>query len=399
MRRNQGDHLKWHEVKAGIIKFIINRNGAVPEPKIRDFLGEKYGIKDQGNIKKHLSDLQHRPYSCIEKIKPKPGFANKWNIKTIENLKNIRLHFPEIQLTKYDKSLNILIRELLPYYDILNEHEFRVHMFLSISFFDICLKNDYTTLYDKYERACQLSEGFDEVQRVQKYINEIYTECVKDIFINPNIWLSAYSNYTNDSNISEQFPNSPQSIQNIGLSEEKFKKMLINMHFESKYRSSEKQKERILEDISTHIARMVHEKLLYEISEEMLKNNLVNFQNIPKQKFTLISNDFFENLHEMISNKLTEEIKGDRLSKLLDVMHHIHLRRLSMPCIIFEHCVKSDIFDGTVSPEEIEFMNRKKEINNYLVMKPERDSNAEYQAYNNFYIDYFKECREKVEIQ
>ncbi len=33
MRRNQGDHLKWNEVKVGIIEFIISSNGPVPVPE------------------------------------------------------------------------------------------------------------------------------------------------------------------------------------------------------------------------------------------------------------------------------------------------------------------------------------------------------------------------------
>ena len=73
MRRNQGDHLKWNEVKTGIIEFIISSDGPVPEPEIRDILARKYEIKNIGTMKKHLKDLQHRPYSCIEKIPAKSG--------------------------------------------------------------------------------------------------------------------------------------------------------------------------------------------------------------------------------------------------------------------------------------------------------------------------------------
>src|SRR5665647_1687162 len=140
MGRNQGEHLRRNEVKAGIIEFIISSKGAVPEPEIRKYLGKKYEIEDQGNIKNHLRDLQRRPYSCIEKIPPKPGFANKWDIKKIENLRNIRLHFPEIRLNIYEKSLNIVIEERDYNSGTPNANRFRVQLFLSVSFFDMCLK-------------------------------------------------------------------------------------------------------------------------------------------------------------------------------------------------------------------------------------------------------------------
>lgn len=193
MRRNQGDHLKWDEVKAGIIEFIISSDGPVLEPEIREFLVREYEIKDIGNMKKHLRDLQYRPYSCINKIPGKPGFANSWDIIHVKNLKNVRIHFPEIRLNTYDKSLNIISDHLgfnqgTPYAD-----EYRRQLSISVSFFDMCLKGEVETLYTKPDEICKLSKGATYWRSLLPTINPIhklYIKFMEGILKNSNIgWM------------------------------------------------------------------------------------------------------------------------------------------------------------------------------------------------------------------
>ena len=150
MTKSNGVHLKWHEVKAGIIKFIISSKGAVREPDIRERLRKDYDIVDQGNIKTHLRDLQHR-FHCIEKISPKkPGDANEWELRRIEHVINIRSNFPDIQLKTYDKALNIVHKRFFPLHpDSPMTNKFRVQLLLSDSFFDMCTKTDPETVYDR----------------------------------------------------------------------------------------------------------------------------------------------------------------------------------------------------------------------------------------------------------
>ena len=229
MRRNQGDHLKWNEVKAGIIKFIVSSHGPVPEPEIRDFLGEKYKITDQGNIKKHLRDLQYHPYSCIEKIPPKPGFANRWDIKKIENLKNIRLHFPEIRLNIYEKPLKIIIFERRFFPRSTCTSRFPIQLLRSVSFFDICLKYEIETLCTKADEILTLSRSaanWKSALTIKAPTYKLYNRFMKKILKKPNIWLDVYSECINNSLKSDMCQAPLKLSTDIKISEKTFQELI-----------------------------------------------------------------------------------------------------------------------------------------------------------------------------
>jgi len=179
MKTEQEKRSKWNEVKISIIKFILNFSGPVPEPDIRENLKNEYKISNRGNIKKHLSDLRYRPYSCIEIIPAKPGFANHWEIKTTENLKNILLHFPEIRLNKYDKSVNIVLKKSSCNLYFPEPAMFKNQLVYSASLFKRCLENEPETLYGQAMLMYRFGAGFGEYQSVKKDLIELFSLYLK----------------------------------------------------------------------------------------------------------------------------------------------------------------------------------------------------------------------------
>jgi hypothetical protein len=168
-KRAQGDHLERNEVKKGIIVYILGHNYPVPEPELREHLDKKYSIRDVTNIKKHLKDLQKKPYSCIKKIVPKPGYSNKWDIDSIEQLRKIRKEFPEIDLTFYEKALNITLAQFMNLNDTLIEDNFRFFLGMSKTFFDMCIFTDKETLYERWLNLYLLTdEGNAYYEKVKK---------------------------------------------------------------------------------------------------------------------------------------------------------------------------------------------------------------------------------------
>ena len=188
MAKTKGSHLKHKEVKSSILEFILKNNGPVSEPVIRDNLKKKYEVMDQSTINKHMHNLQD--LICIELIPPKIGPRNYWNITTLKNLKNIRFYFEDIKLNTCGKSLDILLIERL-----LTEHPLKnsmrvkksfVQLFLSSSFFDMCIKTDVETLYARASELYKLGELFNEEQYIKNLIavEQSFKELIHEVYIN-----------------------------------------------------------------------------------------------------------------------------------------------------------------------------------------------------------------------
>ena len=109
----------------------------------------------------------------------------------IEHLKNIdekikdEKCFKEIELNKYRKSLNILLKERGFYHSgTVNANRFRAQLFFSQSLFNMYLKNDATTLHARgYE--LYKTRFFDEYQALENSIHRVYTEFVKRVVQTP----------------------------------------------------------------------------------------------------------------------------------------------------------------------------------------------------------------------
>lgn len=182
MPKKQGDRLNVGEVKSSIICFILKNVKSVGEPAIRNFLLQKYDLMDQGNINRHLHDLQK--LDCIELIPPKKkGLRNYWDVTKLKNLKNIRHEFPELQLNTHEKSINLILMELgcgmySPYW--LRHY---IQLLISTSFFNTCLEFGIGQINQGITKIYNTDRGFYRRQRVFKLIKVCYSAYVK---YNPN---------------------------------------------------------------------------------------------------------------------------------------------------------------------------------------------------------------------
>lgn len=378
--RDKGDHLERRKVKTAIIELILSDNEAVPEPEIREFLRKKYNIVDQGNIKKHLKDLQGPSYSCIEKIPPKKnGYANEWDIKKIENLNKIKKHFSEIGLKKYDKSRTIVLKRYRSNCSPSVINMLRIQLLLSTSVFNFCLETDnIKTLYDKAQEIYRVGEGFDQDQHLNTYINEVYTECIKRISKAPNFWLSVLNEHIDDLLRSEVNQNSLKEFPNFEISEKTFRKMLEEVFFPLEGQSARECCLRIMKEMAV--------KMSEEIFQAELKGTYIEFMGSAEE---IIKTTMSE---EMLK-RLVEGDPKEMYYKIIIIKMYQCVIRLSSPDIIFEHCVQRDIADGTASPEEVEFLCRIKEDRAKFTaeMNKERMSSSEFS--DNFYDEYFEKIK------
>lgn len=393
-KRVQGEHLERYKVKIAIIDLLLRNLEAVLEPDIREFLRKKYNINDQGNIKKHLKDLQTLPYCCIEKTPPKRGFANRWDIKTVENLKKIRLHFPEIPLNKYQKFMNIFFKE--HYFDVgffTYPDEFRTQLLLSPSFLDMCIKTDMQTLYQRVYEIDQIGEGFDKHQRIKEYSNDVYTECMKSIPVNSNIWLTIYDECISDSLKSDflrdLLKSSPKPDK---ISEEEFRKILDMIPSTLLgEESEEKQYQFIVEKISSIIT--------LDIFAKMLTKSIEEGQNIPKEIFDKIRDETYKRISEPISKEMTNENSKEICNKIFWLKYNQRLRISIIPYKFFEHCFQRDLIDDTASPEEKEFMYEVKKFHAWFNEEANRNFESALKAKEEFYNEYFNRYSNKIMIQ
>ena len=166
-------------MKTEIIKIVLSNSSAVKEPDIRRYLEEKYGIIDESNVRRHLRNLGEDPYSCIEKVQIKRERANYWDVKTIENLKNILLHFPEIRLNKYDKSVTIVLKKSSRSLFFPEPAMFKTQLTHSVSLFKACLEYEPETLYGQAMLMYRFDALFGEYKSVKKDLIELLSLYLK----------------------------------------------------------------------------------------------------------------------------------------------------------------------------------------------------------------------------
>ena len=178
MTKKQGDRLNVGEVKSNIICFILENVKSVGEPAIRDFLLQKYDLMDQGNINRHLHDLQK--LDCIELIPPqKKGWRNYWDIKKLKNLRKIKQEFPEVRLNDYEKSINILLLELEHFERSPNWLNFYLKLLLSPSFFKTCIETGSRVLDKGIWKVYLNGVGSNRHQHIEELLKACYLACGK----------------------------------------------------------------------------------------------------------------------------------------------------------------------------------------------------------------------------
>jgi hypothetical protein len=322
--RGRGERLNRGVVKSEIIKYILKEHAAVSEPHIREYLNTKHKVKFASGIKLHLKELHDDKfdYKCIQKIPCKNGFANSWDIKTVEQLINIKTHFKDINLSEYPKSVNIIgekyRRNFLPLEFAVLRTQLR-----SASFFDTCLYINPETIYKQTMRNFRNSkEGL-----------ELTAEIKKDI----NILLALYREHNPDTNISDDIfleISGKKSRVLLGeivdyLSEETvidFMSPIYNvfnfLQMEYFWSFSLISENHIINDISTltlsteKIEHMLAAKkcLIFfrdELKDELANNQSLNMAN--KSKYDLFSNylAFMQNILKDSPEDTTYEFYGD----------------------------------------------------------------------------------------
>jgi hypothetical protein len=306
MPKRQGDRLNVGEVKSSILKFTLENEGPVGEPAIRDFLLKKYDVMDQGNINRHLHDLQK--LDCIELIPPeKKGLRNYWDIKKLKNLRNIKHEFPEVRLNDYEKSINIVLRELEHFERSPDWLNFYLKLLISTSFFNTCIEAGSRTLDKGIWKIYITSIGSYRHQRIDNLLKVCY---------------SAYIKQNSEFKLSEiEFANTikahPWEIYRF------FAEDVLLKGFEKDFPCLPKE-----------IPLKIFETKLSEIEETPEK--------IP------------EEMNDKDLVKYTLDAMRLRMEEKLDF-------KFSSDDLLLEHFLHHDMLIGTDSPEELYFVNKTKE--------------------------------------
>jgi hypothetical protein len=346
MTKTKGDHLKHKEVKSSILEFILKNKGPVAEPAIREYLKKKHDVIDQSTINKHMHNLQN--LLCIELIPPKKGLRNYWNITTLKHLKNIRFYFEEIKLNTRGKSLDILLTERL-----LTEHPLKmdsmrakksfVQLFLSASFFDMCIKTDVETLYARASELYQLGELFNEEQYIKnliaeeqsskELIHEVYTKCIRRISKIPSIQQIVDSEHIKVSSKSYLAQNFPEHLLSMKISEKIFEKMLKEIPSSIEDKSHEEQTNRIIKALSIKISSEVIPKIAEEISEKSPE--------MPNEELNKMPQEILNKTSEMIFKKIMERLPEILSDKIIRIKYYHYLRTGVISDLLFKHCFHS----------------------------------------------------------
>ena len=385
-------HFNVGEVKSGIIELILGHKGRIGEPFIRRSLQEKYDEIDQSTVNRHLNNLQK--LGCLHLTPPSKETtrSNRWSISTLQELENIRKHFPDIKLNRYEKSLDIVSRYHLRYISPALYMIFRVQLLLSISFFDLCIKNDTETFFAKASEIFRFGKGLEDDLLIQSYINDIYAKLTNTIFKNTTFLLSIWNTHIHNSLKTNPKSNPSKYLQTFSLSRERFQKILSDI---------EPQTEDVQEEV---IGRKLVKLLSLRISNEIFR---ASFQQIADQKelprkAVKLSYDIADD----IFNKIVEGDPQELYYKMMKINNHQRTIQYNSPFIIFDHCFEADILNDTVSPEEMEFIKRKKSsvqkdnegiisygdwyIRSKLNASGNEDQISEYAAYDKLYDEYLR---------
>jgi hypothetical protein len=397
MAKTKGDHLKHKEVKSSILEFILKNNGPVSEPVIRDHLKKKHEVMDQSTINKHMHNLQD--LICIELIPPKIGLRNYWNITTLKNLKNIRFYFEDIKLNTCGKSLDILLTERLlterPLKNSMRAKKDFVQLFLSASFFDMCIKTDVETLYARASELYKLGELFKEEQYIKnliaveqsskELIHEVYIKCIRRISKIHNIKQIVDSGYPKDPLTLDLFQNFSEYFSSVGISKETFERMLKEIPSSMEDKSHEEQTNRIIKELSIKISNEIIPKMMKQIHKKSPE--------MPNEELNKMPQDILNKTSEEIFKKIMEGLPEILSDKIIRIKYYHEINTGVTSDLIFNHCFQRDVMDGASSPEEREFVHK---INELISIHKEKDPTTGLKELDKLYSDYFEKCQEKI---
>lgn len=364
MARKEGD-ISQNGVKPDIIKFILENNGQVEEPQIREHLKKKNKKVNQGNVNRHLHELRDE-FNCIELKTIKKGRRtyNLWDITKLESLKNIQIYFKNIELNKYEKSLMIILNETGHFITSLTGLQFYIRLFLSASFFDMCIKTNIEKLFSRAWKIYLCDKGFGEDLHIKYLLNEFYTLYIKD---NPNFEIS-----------SETFQVTMRELaqRKAENSEEIFSKMWEEK-FSGLYKEITREKfMKIKEELVQRIAGLMEvnpeTELFYEkfgekypgLSREHMKEILIDkVYHIILEKEVLDHSKDYENSIESFRKTIGQDremhTKMERILELITLQQSDF--KMSRFDLLLESFLYFDILNGIGSPDELEFVKKLKE--------------------------------------
>ena len=358
---------------------------------------KKHDVIDQSTINKHMHDLQN--LICVELIPPKKGLRNYWDIITLKHLKNIRFYFEEIKLNTRGKSLDILLTGRF-----LTEHPLKkdsmhakksfVQLFLSASFFDMCIKTDVETLYARAFELYQLGELFNEEQYIKnliaeeqtskELIHEVYTKCIRRIS-KISIQQIVDNESIEDLSKSDVTHNFPEHFLSMKISEKTFEKMLKEIPSSMEDKSHEEQTNRIIKALSIKISNEIIPKIAKEISEKSPE--------MPNEELNKIPQEILNKTSEMIFKKIMEGLPEILSDKIIRIKYYHYVNTGVTSDLLFKHCFQRDIMDGTPSSEEREFVHK---MNELIPIYKEKDPITGLKELDKLYSNYFEKCQKKI---
>lgn len=347
----QGGHLKRKEVKNGILEFIL-KNGPVLESDIRRFLEKSYTIKDQKTANTHLHDLQG--ISCIKQISDKKGLPNRWDIKTLGSLKNIKENFPNIHLMEYTKAKNIIIKTNFPGIGPRHEKKYFVYMSLFPSLFNTFLNNEFESMLSRAFKLWQINDFRDIINSRTDYVYE-HSFLYKDWF-DPSI-------------------NDPR----IEVSKDELQKILAEIPY-----PYEEQDHDIQEEI-------VEKKLLEKLVNVVLSKR---------------PNSTKDQVQKEVSDKIIDRLFYTSPNGIFDIVFYHHARRQKTYDKICKHFYENDFICGRARQDAKTFVEKLEEciqnVNEAFLQTPSSEEPKPAEKFQTrvneldaLYDEWYEKCLEK----
>lgn len=177
MMKKEKYHFEPNQVKYDIIDLLIKTADPISEPKILEELKDKYGGISQSNVNRPLHWLHEK--GCVELEKSR---SNIWSVKTLKNLENILVQYPDFVgiLQNSELALKIVLdvledalvsstnikrtKEYKEKYEEIKERLLNIRkdltdkLKISTSFFKLCIRDEYS-LYINLSDLLDISEN------------------------------------------------------------------------------------------------------------------------------------------------------------------------------------------------------------------------------------------------
>jgi hypothetical protein len=270
-----------------------------------------------------------------------------------------------------------------------------VQLFLSASFFDMCIKTDVETLYARASELYKLGELFKEEQYIKnliaveqsskELIHEVYIKCIRRISKIHNIKQIVDSGYPKDPLTLDLFQNFSEYFSSVGISKETFERMLKEIPSSMEDKSHEEQTNRIIKELSIKISNEIIPKMMKQIHKKSPE--------MPNEELNKMPQDILNKTSEEIFKKIMEGLPEILSDKIIRIKYYHEINTGVTSDLIFNHCFQRDVMDGTSSPEEREFVHK---INELISIHKEKDPTTGLKELDKLYSDYFEKFQEKI---